>query len=94
MKLSFHCWLVTVRVLRGVRTNEDTIPDAPRISPEKRRRVAADRPMRDPPNRPDTGVKALILLDLLYCAVSMSIVCCFGCGYEEVRGWWWTGHDA
>ena len=80
MKLSFHCWLDSVSVLRGVRTIEDTIPDAPRISPEKRRRVAAERPMRDPPNRPDTGVKALIFV--LRCIVSISIVCCFGCGYE------------
>lgn len=60
MKLSFHCWLDSVRVLRGVRRKDDAMPEAPRMSPEKRRRVAADRPMRLPPNRPVAGEKALI----------------------------------
>ena len=62
MNDSFHCWEDSVNVLRGVRMKEEAMPEAPRMSPEKRRRVAAERPMRDPPNRPETGEKALILV--------------------------------
>ena len=39
---------------------DEAMPEAPRMSPEKRRRVAADRPIREPPNRPVTGEKAFI----------------------------------
>jgi hypothetical protein len=36
---------------------DEMIPDAPRMSPLNSRRVPAARPMRDPPIRPDAGVK-------------------------------------
>ena len=59
-KASFQCWDGSVKVFLGATTNEDINPDAPRMSPLNRRRVAADNPMSDPPIRPVTGVKKLI----------------------------------
>ena len=57
-------------VARVDRTNEDASPDAPRISPLKRRRVAAERPMSDPPRRPLPGVNEL--RDIVCVDVSIS----------------------
>ena len=70
-KESFHCCDGSVRVLTGATTNELIRPDAPRMSPLNRRRVAAERPMREPPISPDMGVKycrdmLLLLLRLCY----------------------------
>lgn len=48
---------------------DDIIPDAPRMSPLNSRRVPAARPMRDPPIRPDAGVKWT--KDMMYAADAM-----------------------
>lgn len=44
---------------------DEMIPDAPRMSPLNSRRVPAARPMRDPPIRPDAGVKWM--KDMMLC---------------------------
>ena len=54
---SFQWWDASVNVFRGAITMDEMIPDAPRMSPLNSRRVPAARPMRDPPIRPDAGVK-------------------------------------
>ena len=56
-KLSFHCCAGSVNVLTGATMNELIRPEAPRISPLKRSRVAADRPISEPPINPEMGVK-------------------------------------
>jgi hypothetical protein len=54
---------------------DEMIPDAPRMSPLNSRRVPAARPMRDPPIRPDAGVKW------------MSDMMMWGLWDESVVGW-------
>jgi hypothetical protein len=56
-KNSFHICDGSSSVFLGATTNEEAIPDAPRMSPLKRRSAAAERPMRQPPTRPVMGVK-------------------------------------
>lgn len=53
---------------------DEMIPDAPRMSPLNSRRVPAARPMRDPPIRPDAGVKWMNDMMLCEC-VGVMVEC-------------------
>jgi hypothetical protein len=55
-KTSFQCWEGSVIDFQGDTVTDETIPLAPRMSPVRRRRVPAERPMRPPPRRPEIGV--------------------------------------
>ena len=54
-KTSFQCCLESIIDDLSERTTDETIPEAPRTSPEKRRSIAADKPMMEPPKTPDTN---------------------------------------
>ena len=56
-KNNFHCCVGSISVLRGATTNEEANPLAPRMSPLNNRRMAAERPIRQPPTIPVMGVK-------------------------------------
>jgi hypothetical protein len=74
---SFQWWDASVNVFRGAITMDEMIPDAPRMSPLNSRRVPAARPMRDPPIRPDAGVKWM----------SDMMMMMWGLWDESVVGW-------
>jgi hypothetical protein len=63
-KRIFHLDEESLHVSLGERMHEDTIPEAPMISPLPIRRVPAARPMSPPPVRPDHGVNK-DMLDIL-----------------------------
>ena len=55
IRTSFQCWCGTFRADLGHRPIELIIPEAPRISPEKSSKMAADKPIKAPPSNPDTN---------------------------------------
>jgi hypothetical protein len=70
MNANFHSIAGSVRAFLGSSNVVEVIPLAPRMSPLKRSKTAADRPIRLPPRSPSTGVKKLdmIFAMLLFCS--------------------------
>ena len=54
---SFHDTDGSVNDFRGDKIVEETMPLAPKISPAESKRKAAAAPMREPPAKPNPGVK-------------------------------------